>query len=167
VARRGVGILADDENTDVVQGLAERAQDVLSRRRPWALGCVFSAQELTDRGEVVLLCGEVGNPGLVHEFFELLRHVLTLARETWGLDREGGVYCHDAAMRITVDIDDEVLAAARVLSGESGISLGAAVSELARRGLRPRNVTKDFPMFDVSPDAPAMTPESVRDVLNA
>jgi hypothetical protein len=36
-------------------------------------------------------------------------------------------------VRTTLDIDDAVLAAARTLSTEHGISLGAAVSELARR----------------------------------
>lgn len=39
-------------------------------------------------------------------------------------------------MRTTLDIDDTVLAAARALASSSRTSLGAAVSELARRGLR-------------------------------
>jgi hypothetical protein len=69
-------------------------------------------------------------------------------------------------MRTTLDIDDEVLAVARVLSSESGMSLGAAVSELARRGLRPRVVDNGFPMFEVSPDTPPMTPEDVREALD-
>ncbi|MGL5817974.1 MAG: hypothetical protein ACRCYR_10450 [Phycicoccus sp.] len=38
-------------------------------------------------------------------------------------------------MRTTVDIDDTVLAAARSLSRARRMSLGAAISELARRGL--------------------------------
>lgn len=37
-------------------------------------------------------------------------------------------------MRTTLDIDDAVLAAARSLAAREGITLGAAVSELARRG---------------------------------
>lgn len=40
-------------------------------------------------------------------------------------------------MRTTLDLDETVLAAARALARSQGISLGAAVSELARRGLRP------------------------------
>ncbi|NLG20505.1 MAG: hypothetical protein GX555_03610 [Actinomycetales bacterium] len=40
-------------------------------------------------------------------------------------------------MRTTLEIDDQVLAAARSLARSRGISLGAAVSELARRGLTP------------------------------
>lgn len=38
-------------------------------------------------------------------------------------------------MRTTLEIDDTVLAAARSLARTRGISLGAAVSEMARRGL--------------------------------
>ncbi len=38
-------------------------------------------------------------------------------------------------MRTTLDIEDAILAAARSLARARGISLGAAVSELARRGL--------------------------------
>ena len=64
-------------------------------------------------------------------------------------------------MRITLDIDDEVLDAARRLSVEAQIPLGVAVSELARRGLRPRVVDDGFPMLDVAADAPLMTPAMV------
>jgi hypothetical protein len=39
-------------------------------------------------------------------------------------------------MRTTVDIDETVLAAARSLARAEGLSLGAAISELAKRGLR-------------------------------
>lgn len=38
-------------------------------------------------------------------------------------------------MRTTLDLDETVLAAARSLARSRRISLGAAVSELARRGL--------------------------------
>lgn len=37
-------------------------------------------------------------------------------------------------MRTTLNLDDDVLAAARILADEKGTSLGVAVSELARRG---------------------------------
>ena len=37
-------------------------------------------------------------------------------------------------MRTTLELDDAVLAAARSLARSRGVSLGAAVSELARRG---------------------------------
>lgn len=38
-------------------------------------------------------------------------------------------------MRTTLELDDTVVSAARSLARARGISLGAAVSELARRGL--------------------------------
>lgn len=38
-------------------------------------------------------------------------------------------------MRTTLELDDTILAAARSLARSRGVSLGAAVSELARRGL--------------------------------
>jgi hypothetical protein len=68
-------------------------------------------------------------------------------------------------MRTTLDIDDAVLAAARTLAAERGISLGDAISELARRGLARRApVMQDgFPSFDVSADAMPITPEMVRE----
>ena len=47
-------------------------------------------------------------------------------------------------MRTTLELDDQVLAAARALARARGTSLGEAVSELARRGLR-----ADQPPVDV------------------
>lgn len=68
-------------------------------------------------------------------------------------------------MRTTLEIDDAVLAAARTLAAERGLSLGDAISELARRGLARRTpVMRDgFPSFDVSSDATPITPEMVRE----
>jgi hypothetical protein len=68
-------------------------------------------------------------------------------------------------MRTTLDVDDGVLAAARALSAEHGISLGDAISELARRGLAHRAPVEldGLPAFDVSADAAAITPEMVRE----
>ena len=68
-------------------------------------------------------------------------------------------------MRTTLELGDDVLAAARALSHESGVTLGAAVTELARRGLAPRIVDSDFPTFEVAPDTPVMTPAMVREAL--
>jgi hypothetical protein len=68
-------------------------------------------------------------------------------------------------MLTTLDLDDRVLAAARVRCSERGISLGAAVSELALQGLAPRIVDDGFPTFAVAADAPAMTPDMVREAL--
>lgn len=79
--------------------------------------------------------------------------------------------CYDVVMRTTLDLDDRVLASARTLAQEKGISLGSAVSELALRGLRPLNATPSafaspFPTFQDVPDADPVTPEMVRDALD-
>ncbi|HOF64955.1 MAG TPA: hypothetical protein PLL54_11665 [Dermatophilaceae bacterium] len=46
-------------------------------------------------------------------------------------------------MRTTLELDDQVLAAARALARARGTSLGEAVSELARRGLHAQRPTVD------------------------
>lgn len=63
-----------------------------------------------------------------------------------------------------MNVDDDVLAGARSLAQEREISLGAALSELARRGLRARPVDRArlIPGFVVDADSPAITPEMVR-----
>jgi hypothetical protein len=74
-------------------------------------------------------------------------------------------------MRTTLDIDDRVLASARTLAQEKGISLGSAVSELALRGLRPNAAASTswkspFPCFPDAPDAEPVTSEMVREALD-
>jgi len=68
-------------------------------------------------------------------------------------------------MRTTIVLDDDVLRAARSLARARATSLGAAVSELARMGLRQSRVSPEraaFPVFDVPPDAPAISMDEVR-----
>ena len=67
-------------------------------------------------------------------------------------------------MRTTLNVDDDVLAGARALAAERGVSVGAALSELARRSLRARRVAteRSIPGFTVDPDSPPITPEMVR-----
>lgn len=71
-------------------------------------------------------------------------------------------------MRTTLDLGDDVLAAARSLAAEKGVSLGAAVSELARRGLQSGrdHAEGDLPVFHVPTDAPPITPEMVDAALD-
>jgi hypothetical protein len=68
-------------------------------------------------------------------------------------------------MRTTVDLDDDVLVAARAIARGKRISLGKALSDLARRGLAPTppsEVGPDaLPVFDVPPDAPPITEDMV------
>ena len=58
-------------------------------------------------------------------------------------------------MRTTINIDDQVLAAARAISKDRGISIGTALSELARRGLegKPTDTTVAFPRFTRAPSS--------------
>ena len=67
-------------------------------------------------------------------------------------------------MRTTLDLDDDVLAVARSLAQERAISIGAAMSELARRGCRqrPRAASRGVPGFEVDTDSGPITPEMVR-----
>jgi len=72
-------------------------------------------------------------------------------------------------MRTTLNLDPNVLRAARHLARERGQSLGDVVSELARRGLEPRGEVRyrgDFPVFQVREDAPPLTPEMVDEALD-
>lgn len=65
-------------------------------------------------------------------------------------------------MRTTLDLDGDVLARARTLAREQGITLGAAVSALARRGMTtPITTESGFPVFPVPADAAPLTPELV------
>ena len=64
-------------------------------------------------------------------------------------------------MRTTVTIDDDVLAVARALAEQQGISLGRALSELARRGFRSGRQSKRPGVFDAGPDAVPITSEDV------
>ena len=55
-------------------------------------------------------------------------------------------------MRTTLEIDDDVLAAARSLARSRGISIGAAVSQLAQRGLSagiPSSVDSSYSPFPI------------------
>jgi hypothetical protein len=72
-------------------------------------------------------------------------------------------------MRTTLDLDVDVLDAARAVARASGRSLGKVVSDLARRGLAPRATIVDddlFPAFSVPADAAPITDEAVSAALD-
>ena len=75
-------------------------------------------------------------------------------------------------MRTTLDLDADVLDAARNLSRQERISLGKAVSHLARRGLQPPSRLlaagsgSQLPAFDVAEDAPVFGTEDVKRALD-
>ena len=72
-------------------------------------------------------------------------------------------------MRTTLDLDDELLAAARDLAACERRSLGAVISDLARRGLTPARIGAegDLPVIRVPPGARPITPQMVRRALEA
>jgi len=67
-----------------------------------------------------------------------------------------------------VNLDDDVVAAARELAAEGRLSLGAVISELARRGLTPTRVEADgeLPVIRVPAGTPPITPQMVRRALD-
>jgi hypothetical protein len=72
-------------------------------------------------------------------------------------------------MRTTLSLDDDILAAAKVLAASENASIGAVISRLARRGLapdRPRPRRGGFPVFDLPTNSPVVTVESVRRALD-
>ena len=70
-------------------------------------------------------------------------------------------------MRTTLEIDDDVLDSARRLATAQGMTIGKALSDLARRGIASakQSTPSRFPVFDVAPDAAPITLEMVKDAL--
>ena len=67
-------------------------------------------------------------------------------------------------MRTTIDIDEDVLLAAKEIAKRKGISMGKAISELARQTLtKPADtsIRNGVPLFNRQPDAQAVTLELV------
>ena len=72
-------------------------------------------------------------------------------------------------MRTTLNIDDDVLAAARALAERRGQPIGVVLSELIRRGLTPTpaaSVRNGIRLFPPRPDEPPVTPELVKRLLD-
>jgi hypothetical protein len=72
-------------------------------------------------------------------------------------------------MRTTLNLDDDVVRAARALADAEHRSLGQVISDLVRRGLAPREArtgSEDgFPVFLVPAEAPLITSDMVRAAL--
>jgi hypothetical protein len=64
-------------------------------------------------------------------------------------------------MRTTLNLDEDVMEAARALADSERRSLGQVISDLVRRGLAPRAARLDdedgFPVFAVGAEAPVIT----------
>ena len=71
-------------------------------------------------------------------------------------------------MRTTLNLEPDVLAAARKIATARAVSLGKAVSDLIRRGLDaataagPKGSKRAFPVFPVERGAAPLTLEDVR-----
>ena len=73
-------------------------------------------------------------------------------------------------MRTTITLDNDVLAVARALAARRGVSLGSAVSDLARRGFRQTSAggqdDDGVPVFRVAAGAAPITSEDVQKALS-
>ena len=73
-------------------------------------------------------------------------------------------------MRTTIDVDDAVLEAARGVARQTRRTIGAVISEWARRGSAspPFRTSKRsrVPTFDVPADAEPMDPARVKELLD-
>ena len=69
-------------------------------------------------------------------------------------------------MRTTLDLDENLLAAARAIARDDGVSLGVSVSRLALRGLHTSSAvarTDGFPVFAARPGARPITVDMVNE----
>ena len=69
------------------------------------------------------------------------------------------------AMRTTVNLDDDVHKLACAVAELRSISLGKAISDLARKGARaemPTRKVRGLVVFDLPPDSPVVTMETVK-----
>ena len=73
-------------------------------------------------------------------------------------------------MRITLEIDDDILRAVKELAEQSGSTAGRVVSDLARRALRPREETPQLrngvPVLPPRAGERLVTPEDIEVLLD-
>ena len=72
-------------------------------------------------------------------------------------------------MRTTLDIDEDVLGAAKALAATRKTTAGKVLSELARQALRPtgeEEVLNGVPLLPPRPGAEPVTPEVVDQILD-
>lgn len=70
-------------------------------------------------------------------------------------------------MRTTLDVDDDVLQAAKELAEARGVTAGKALSDLARVGLAPRRASKARNGVPLLPRRPAGSPTPTLKLVNA
>lgn len=72
----------------------------------------------------------------------------------------------DGGMRTTLDIDEDVLQAAKELAANRRTSAGKVLSELARRALQPKRRTAVRNGVPLLPARPAGSPRPTMDLVN-
>jgi hypothetical protein len=75
----------------------------------------------------------------------------------------------DPRMRTTLDLDDDVLQAAKEMAALRGTTAGRVVSDLARKALAPRQagrVRNGVPVLPRRPGTPLLTVERVNELLD-
>ena len=69
-------------------------------------------------------------------------------------------------MRTTLDLDDDVLQAAKELAEARGVTAGKALSDLARAGLAPKRTAKVRNGVPLLPRRPAGSPIPTLELVN-
>ncbi len=74
------------------------------------------------------------------------------------------------AVRTTLNIEDDVLATVKALAARDRKPLGTVVSAMLRRAVEPsikvpKATRNGIPLFPVSPQARAVTPEQIKELL--
>lgn len=73
------------------------------------------------------------------------------------------------SMRTTLNLDKDVLDAAKALAEKRHVPVGVVVSELARRGLsagqKPAKIRNGFNLFSARPDTSPVTPKLIKKLM--
>jgi hypothetical protein len=73
-------------------------------------------------------------------------------------------------MRTTLSLDDDVVEIAKDYAAVKNLSLGAAVSDLVRKGIKapmPIRMVNGLAVFDLPPGSPIVTSERVKEILDS
>jgi hypothetical protein len=76
------------------------------------------------------------------------------------------VMCDDAPVRTTLDIDDDVLEAAKELAANRSTTAGRVLSELARQALSPKRVPRVRNGVPLLPRRPKGSPRPTMALVN-
>lgn len=72
-------------------------------------------------------------------------------------------------MRITLDLDIDILEEARLVAAQTHRSIGTVISEWAKKGIHSSSAHrkhKDFPTFEVPKEASLITSETINQLID-